>query len=63
MPHAVRARRKTNRPATPGNNASPNPNSHYVSDAVRSWVKNVIAPALVRAYLADQNLQNGGVRA
>jgi hypothetical protein len=26
----------------------------HISDAIRSWVKNVIAPALVTAYLAEQ---------
>jgi hypothetical protein len=35
----------------------------HISDAIRSWVKNVIVPALVRAYLAEQALSKGEVRA
>jgi hypothetical protein len=35
----------------------------HISGAVRSWVKNVIAPALVKAYLAEQALRRGQARA
>lgn len=38
-------------------------NTPHISDAVRSWIKNVIAPALARTYLAEQALRKGEVRA
>jgi len=44
------------------NNHQPD-NAPFISDAVRSWIKNVIAPALVKAYLAEQALRKGEVRA
>jgi hypothetical protein len=34
-----------------------------VSDALRSWIKNVVAPALVKAYVAEQALRKGEAHA
>ena len=43
---------------------TPRPNkSPYISDALRSWIKNVVAPALVKAYLAEQALRKGEAHA
>lgn len=61
MPHAQSTLGKTNRSVTHTN--INRPATAYVSDAVRSWIKNVIAPALVKALLAEQTLHKGEVRA
>jgi hypothetical protein len=61
MPHAQTSPRKTNRSTTTTNSNRP-ASAPYISDAVRSWIKNVIAPALVKAYLAEQTLRKGEVR-
>jgi hypothetical protein len=60
MPHAPTSLRKTNRRGTT-TNGNPPVKAQYISDALCSWIKNVIAPALVKAYLAEQNLRIGEV--
>ena len=60
MSHSIQPRRQINRSAKQTNNQPDN--TPFISDAVRSWIKNVIAPALVKAYLAEQALRNGEVR-
>jgi len=62
MPHCPKPRRQYSRRAKQPNNHQPD-NVPLISDAVRSWIKNVIAPALVKAYLAEQALHKGEVRA
>lgn len=62
MPHCPKPRRQISRGAKQTNNHQPD-NAPFISDAVRSWIKNVIAPALVKAYLAEQALRKGEVRA
>jgi hypothetical protein len=60
MPHAKTSSRESNRSVTTTNSNRP-ASAPYISDAVRSWIKNVIAPALVEAYLAEQTLCKGEV--
>jgi hypothetical protein len=61
MSQTSKPRRQLSRGATRANNAQPS--SPGISDALRSWIENVIAPALVKAYLAEQALRKGEVRA
>jgi hypothetical protein len=62
MPHCPKPRRQISRGAKPTNNHQPD-NTPFISDAVRSWIKNVIAPALAQAYLKRNELRKGGTRA
>lgn len=62
MPHCPKPRRQMSGRAKQTNNHQPD-NAPVISDAVRSWIKNVIAPALAQAYLKQKQLRNGGSRA
>lgn len=62
MAHCPKPRRQISRGAKQTNNHQPN-NAPFISDAVRSWIKNVIAPALAKSYITEKQLRTGGTRA
>jgi len=62
MPHCPKPRRQISRGVKQTNNHQRD-NAPFICDAVRSWIKNVIAPALAQAYLNRNQLRNGGTRA